>query len=92
MARKKFSPEQVVSKLRQIDVLMGEGKTLVQACKEAGVTDVTYYRWKREYGGLKGNQAKRLKELERENARLKRVVADLTLEKAILKDVAEGNF
>jgi len=80
------------AKLRQIEVLLGEGKPLGLACKEAGVTDVTYYRWRREYGGLKGDQVKRFKELERETARLKRVVADLTLEKAILKDVAEGNF
>lgn len=92
MAKKRFSAEQIVAKLRQIEVLLGEGKPLGLACKEAGVTDVTYYRWRREYGGLKGDQVKRFKELERENARLKRVVADLTLEKAILKDVAEGNF
>jgi transposase-like protein len=81
-----------VAKLRQIEVLMGSGKALGQAVKEAGITDVTYYRWRREYGGLKTDQAKKLKELEKENARLKRVVADLSLEKAILKDVAEGNF
>ena len=92
MARKRFGPEQVVAKLRQIDVLMGEGKNLQQAVWEAGMTDPTYYRWRKEYGGLKGNQAKRLKGLERENARLKKLVADLSLEKAILKDVAEGNF
>ena len=92
MAKKRFSAEQIVAKLREIEVLLGQGKALAQACREAGITDVTYYRWRREYGGLKSDQAKRLKELERENARLKRVVADLTLEKAILKDVAEGNF
>ena len=92
MAKKRFSAEQIVAKLGQIEVLLGEGKPLGLACKEAGVTDVTYYRWRREYGGLKGDQVKRFKELERENARLKRVVAELTLEKAILKDVAEGNF
>jgi 5'-3' exonuclease len=90
MARKRFGPEQVVAKLRQIEVLMGEGKDLQQAIR--GVTDATYYRWRKEYGGLKGNQAKRLKGLERENARLKKLVADLSLEKAILKDTAEGNF
>jgi len=91
MAKKRFGPEQVVAKLRQIEVLQAGGKSIPQACKEAGVTDVTYYRWRREYGGLKANQAKRMKDLERENARLKKLVADLSLEKAILKDVAEGN-
>jgi transposase-like protein len=92
MASKKFSPEQAVAKLRQIEVLQAAGKSIPAACKEAGITDVTYYRWRREYGGLKANQAKRMKDLERENARLKKLVADLSLEKAILKDVAEGNF
>ena len=92
MANKKYSPEQVVVKLRQIEVLTGGGKSIPQACKEAGITDVTYYRWRREYGGLKADQAKKLKDLERENQRLKKLVADLSLEKAILKDVAEGNF
>lgn len=92
MAKKLYSPEQAVAKLRQIDVLAGEGKSIQQACREAGITNVTYYRWRKEYGGLKGDQARRLKELERENQRLKRVVADLALEKAILKDAAEGNF
>ena len=91
MAKKRFSPEQVVAKLRQIEVLTAAGKALALACKEAGITDVTYYRWRREYGGLKANQAKRMKDLERENQRLKMLVADLSLEKAILKDVAEGN-
>ena len=81
-----------MAKLRQIEVLAAGGKALPLACKEAGITDVTYYRWRKEYGGLKADQAKKLKGLERENARLKRVVADLSLEKAILKDVAEGNF
>jgi len=92
MANKKYSAEQAVARLRQIDVLLGEGRSINQACKEAGITDVTYYRWRKEYGGLKVDQARRLKELERENQRLKRVVADLALEKAILKDAAEGNF
>lgn len=92
MAKKRFGPEQVVTKLRQIEVLMGEGRSLQQALREAAITDATYYRWGKEYGGLKGNQAKRLKDLERENARLKKRVADRSLEKAILKDVAEGNF
>jgi transposase-like protein len=92
MANKKYSPEQAVAKLRQIDVLIGEGKTIHQACKDAGITDVTYYRWRKEFGALMGDQARRLKDLERENQRLKRIVADLSVEKAILKDVAEGNF
>lgn len=92
MANKKYSPEQVVAKLRQIEVLQADGKSIPQACKEAGITDVTFYRWRREYGGLKADQAKRMKDLERENQRLRKLVADLSLEKAILKDVAEGNF
>ena len=92
MAKKRFGPEQVVAKLRQIEVLQASGKSIAAACKEAGITAVTYYRWRKEYGGLKANQAKKLKDLERENARLKKLVADLSLEKAILKDVAEGNF
>jgi transposase-like protein len=92
MARKTFSPEQIVAKLRQIEVLMAHDKTAALACKEAGISVQSYFRWRKEYGGLKLDQAKRLKELERENARLKRVVADLTLEKAMLKEVASGNF
>ena len=75
-----------------IEMLTAGVKTRPLACKEAGITVVTYHRWRKEYGGLKADQAKKLKDLERENARLKRVVADLSLEKAILKDVAEGNF
>lgn len=92
MAKKRFGPEQVVTKLRQIDALMGEGKNLQQAVREVGITDATYYRWHKEYGGLNGDQPKRLKELEQENARLRKLVVDLSREKAILKDVAEGNF
>jgi len=92
MARKTFSPEQIVAKLREVEVLMAHGKTVALACKEAGISDQSYFRWRKEYGGLKLDQAKRLKDLERENARLKRVVADLTLEKAMLKEVASGNF
>ena len=92
MARKTFNPEQIVAKLRQVEVLMAQGKTVALACKEAGVSFQSYFRWRKEYGGLKLDQAKRLKELERENARLKRVVADLTLEKVMLKEVASGNF
>ena len=81
-----------MTKLRQIDVLVAQGRTVTQACKEAEISEQSYYRWRKEYGGLNIEQAKRFKELERENARLKRLVADLSLEKQILKDVAEGNL
>jgi transposase-like protein len=92
MARRKHTAEQIIATLRQVEIAIGNGKTTPQACREAGITEQTYYRWRKEYGGLKLDQARRLKELERENARLKRVVAELSLEKQILKDVAEGNF
>lgn len=92
MPRKRFSTEQIVGKLREAEVLISQGKTVAQVCKHLGVTDQTYYRWRREYGGLKMDQAKRLKELERENARLKRVVADLSLDNAILKEAARPNW
>ena len=92
MPMMRYKPEQVVTLLRQIEVAVANGKTTPQACKEAEITQQTYYRWRKEYGGLKLDQAKRLKELERENAKLKRLVAELSLEKQILKDVAEGNF
>ena len=93
MARgKKHSPEQIVSLLRQIEVAVANGKTTAQASKEALITEQTYYRWRKEYGGLELDQAKRMKDLERENVRLKRLVADLSLEKQVLKDVASGNL
>jgi putative transposase len=92
MPMKRYKPEQIVNLLRQIEVGIANGKTTPQACKEAEITQQTYYRWRREYGGLKLDQAKRLKELEKENTKLKRLVAELSLEKQILKDVAEGNF
>ena len=92
MPMKKHKPEQIVALLRQIEVEIANGKTTPQACKEAEITQQTYYRWRKEFGGLKLDQAKRLKELERENAKLKRLVAELSLEKQILKDVAGGNF
>src|SRR5580704_4029181 len=88
MPMKRYKPEQ----MRQIEVEIANGKTTPQACKEAEITQQTYYRWRKEVGGLKLDQAKRLKELERENAKLKRLVAELSLEKQILKDVAGGNF
>jgi transposase-like protein len=92
MPKKRNNAEQAVTKLRQIDVLVAQGRTVAQACKEAEISEQSYYRWRKEYGGLDIEQAKRFKELERENARLKRLVADLSLEKQILKDVAEGNL
>jgi transposase-like protein len=92
MPKRTFTPEQIVAKLRQIEVLMGHGKTVTQAAKEASITDQTFYRWRKEYGGLQTEQARKLKELQKENAQLRRAVADLTVEKQILKDIAEGNF
>ena len=86
------SPEQVLNKLRQVEVTVAGGKSVGVAVREIGVTDQTYYRWRREYGGLNLDQARRLKKLEQENARLKRTVADLALDKQILKEAAEGNF
>ena len=78
--------------MREADVLLGQGKTILEACKQLGVTDQTYFRWRKTYGGLKVDQAKRLRELETENARLKRAVAELTVDKLILKEVAEGKY
>ena len=92
MPRKGHSPEQVLNKLRQVDVAVAGGKSVGRAVREIGVTDHTYYRWRREYGGLNLDQARRLKKLEQENARLKRTIADLALDKQILKEAAEGNF
>jgi transposase-like protein len=89
---KRYKPEQIVALLRQIEVEIANGKTTPQACKEAEIAQQTYYRWRKEFGGLKLDQAKRMKELERENAKLKLLVAELSLEKQILKDVASGNF
>lgn len=84
--------EEIVTKLRQVDVLNAQRKSMAEAIRSIGVTEVTYYRWRSEYGGLKGDQVKRLKELETENARLRRAVSDLTLDKMILTEVARGNF
>ena len=93
MARgKKHTPEQIVNVLRQAEVAVGNGKTTPAACREGGITEQTYYRWRKEYGGLKVDQAKRLKELEQENSKLKRLVAELSLDKQILQDIARGNF
>ncbi len=92
MPKKRFSAEQIVVLLRQIEVLMSQGKSAPVACREAGISQQSFYRWRKEYGGLEIDQAKRFKELERENVRLKRLVADLSLEKQILKDVVSGNL
>lgn len=87
MAKKTFSAEDIINKLREAEVLISQGKTVAEVCKAIGVTDQTYYRWKKEYGGMRTDQARRLKELERENARLRKVVADLALDMEILKEV-----
>ena len=92
MARRRHTAEEIVNKLREADVEIAQGASNVQACRKIGVTDQTYYRWRREYGGLKVDQARRFKELEKQNSRLKRVVADQAIDLAILKEVAEGNF
>lgn len=92
MPKKRYNAEEIIHKLREAEVLLGQGKTVADVCKQLGVTDQTYYRWRKSYGGMKVDQAKRLKELEAENARLKRAVADLTVDKLILKEVAEGKF
>ena len=92
MARRGLSAEQIISKLRQVEVLMSQGKSAALACKDAGVSQQSYYRWRKQYGGLEIDQAKRMKDLERENTRLKRLVADLSVEKQVLKDIASGNF
>ena len=92
MARKRHSPEQILGKLREVEIALAKGQTVANAVKQIGVTEQTYYRWRNEYGGLNIDQARRLKQLEQENARLKRAVADLTLDKLILKEAAEGNF
>ena len=92
MPKKMFTPEQIVATLRQIEVLLSQGKTVPLACKEAGIAQQTFYRWRKEYGGLKLEQARKLKQLQKENSQLRRAVADLTLEKQILKDINQGNF
>ena len=92
MHQKKLKPEEIVAKLRQVDVLVSQGQSVAEAVRTIGVTQFTYYRWRKEYGGLKTNQVKRLKELEKENERLRKAVSDLTLEKLILREAASGNF
>ena len=90
--RQRHTPEQIISKLREAEVKLAKGVAIGQACKDLAVTENTYYRWRREYGGMKVDQAKRLKELEKENARLKRLLADAELDKAILKEAASGKY
>ena len=92
MPQKKHKPEEIVAKLRQVDVLLWQGRSVGDAVRSIGVTQFTCYRWRKEFGGLRGDQVKRLKELEKENDRLRKAVSDLTLEKLILKEAASGNF
>jgi transposase-like protein len=92
MKKKEFTPEQIITMLREAEVLLSQGATAAEVSRKLGITEQTYYRWRREYGGMRVEQAKRLKELERENTRLKKLVADLSLDNAILKEAAQGNF
>ncbi len=92
MPRRRFTAEQIIQKLREVEVALSKGESAGQACKKIGVTEQTYYRWRKEYGGLRTDQAKRLKELEKENARLKKLLAESELDKAILREGASGNF
>jgi transposase-like protein len=92
MGKKRVTSEQIILKLREIEVLAGQGESILSACRKAGVSEQTFYRWRREYGGLKLDQAKRLKDLEKENSRLKKLVADLSLDNAILREVSSGKF
>ena len=92
MARKTYTPEQIINKLREAEIHINQGIPITEASRKIGVTEQTYYRWRKEYGGLRIKQAKKLKNLEKENARLKKLVADLSLDNSILKEAAEGNF
>jgi len=92
MVKKAFKPEQIIGKLREAEVLLSQGLTVGEASRKLSITEQTYYRWRREYGGMRVEQAKRLKELEKENSRLKKLVADITLDNVILKEAARGNF
>jgi putative transposase len=91
MPRKRYTPEQIISKLREAEVLLSQGQTVSQASKQLGVSDQTYYRWRREFGGMRTSQVRKLKDLEKENVRLKKLVADLSLDNAILKEAISGN-
>lgn len=92
MAKKRYGAEQIINRLREVEVMVSNGSTIGEASRKIGVTEQTYYRWRKQYGGMKVEQAKRLKELEKENAQLKKLVADLSLDNAILKEVSKGNF
>jgi transposase-like protein len=92
MGRKRYSPEQIIGYLREAEVLLSKGSTVPQICRKIGIAEQTYYRWRKEYGSLSVDQARRLKEMEKENIRLKKLVADLSLDKAILKEAAEGKY
>lgn len=92
MGRKRYTAEQIVDKLREAEVEIAKGMTIGEVCKKLGVSEQTYYKWRRDYGGMRTDQAKRLKELERENARLKKLVADQALDNAILKEAMSGNY
>ena len=92
MGRRTFTAEQIINRLREVEVLLSQGDSVGEASRKIGVTEQTYYRWRREYGGMRVEQARRLKELEKENARLKKLVADISLDNAILKEAARGNF
>ena len=92
MVKKSHSPEQIINKLREAEILLNQGATVSEASRKISVTEQTYYRWRKEYGGMRIEQAKKLKKLEKENTRLKKLVADISLDNAILKEVAEGNF
>ena len=92
MSKKRYRPEEIISKLREADIQIGQGHTVAQAIKSIGVSEVTYYRWRQEYGGMSTSQAKRLKNLELENTRLRKAVSDLTLDKLILEEASKGNF
>jgi len=92
MPQKRYRPEEIIAKLREAEVLLGQGNRVAEVVKSLGISEVTYYRWRKEFGGMDVSQAKRLKELERENARLRQAVSDLTLDKVILQEAARGNF
>ncbi len=92
MSKKRHKPEEIVAKLRQVDVLTSQGATVAEAIRQIGVTEVTYYRWRKEYGGLKTSQVRRIKELEKENLWLRKAVSDLTLDKLILQEASKGNY
>jgi transposase-like protein len=92
MPAKKHKPEEIIGKLREVEIMLGQGGTTAEACRRTAVSEQTYYRWRKEYGGLKTDQTRRMKDLEKENLRLRRAISDLTLDKLILQEAAKGNF